>query len=243
MERRLRAEPIAKDLLYMKVAEAIGRYLQAGGLKPGDKLPPERTLAKEFATGRNTVRDALRALEREGVLEIRKGAGAFVKSEYPNGGLQLKLMRVNYRDLLQIKIWLERLAIQRAAEKAAPHQTEALGALARELLALAERGEFSLAADRRFHRKLLECAGSETLSQLVMHIIDALDGYAGYIGGVSTLWLKTVPYHLELAEALAGGNLALALAAHEYIHALDLDALEAMAERPKAEEASSPAPK
>lgn len=228
-KRRLQIEPVTKDLLFMKVADAIARYIQQNGLRVGDKLPAERALAKEFATGRNTVRDALRALEKEGVLEIRVGAGAFVAGEYhQDGELEVKLMKVDYRDLLEIKIWLEKLVIKRAAVVATEKQLQELGAIADELNGLAQNGMFSLSVDRRFHTKLSSCAGSDTLAQLMLNIVDALDDYSGVLGDGGEAWVRTVPYHVELVTALREGNLGFALAAHEYIHKLDLSALDAM---------------
>lgn len=229
LEKHL-VKPVSRELLHIKVAEAICNYIANCGLRPGDKLPPERALAAEFATGRNTVRDALRALERERVLEIRPGKGAFVAHGPVDGQLQLKLMKVNYRDLLEIKINLEQLAIRRAARSAAPERLRALREAALELCALAERGVYSREVDRKYHTALLECGGNGTLLQLVLTLIDALDGYAAMMEVCDSVWLKTVPFHLQLADALAEGRVSFAIAAHEYIYMHDLRALGALGE-------------
>lgn len=217
-----RIEPVSKDLLHMRVASAICKYIRAEGLRVGDKLPSERTLAMRLNTGRNTVREALGALRSEGVVEIAAGKGAFVRREPVEPPLQMELLRVDYRDLLEIKMWLESLAIRRAVECATEEQVDRLIELGKRLNELAAEGSFSIALDREFHTQLLNCGGSSTLSQLVLSLVDALDDYSCLFDGTMPLWLKTVPHHLELAEALKSKNLDFALAAYEYIRMYDL---------------------
>jgi len=221
-----RIKPVSKDLLHVRVANAICRYIRAESLRVGDKLPSERTLADRLSTGRNTVREALGLLRSEGVVEIEPGKGAFVRRQTVEPPLQMELLRVDYRDLLEIKMWLESLAIRRAAECATAEQLEKLIGLGRQMNALAEEGSFSVALDREFHIQLLNCGGSSTLSQLVLSLVDALNDYSGIFEGAVPLWVKTVPYHLELAEALREKKLSFALAAHEYIRMYDLKVLD-----------------
>ena len=73
-------EPISTQRIYQEVASQLRRSISEGRLRPGDKLPPERGLAAMFGVSRNTVRDALRALELSGLIELKLGAtgGAFV---------------------------------------------------------------------------------------------------------------------------------------------------------------------
>lgn len=73
-------EPISAQRIYQEVASQLRRSISEGRLRPGDKLPPERSLAAMFGVSRNTVRDALRALELSGLIELKLGAtgGAFV---------------------------------------------------------------------------------------------------------------------------------------------------------------------
>lgn len=221
-----RIEPVSKDLLHVRVASAICRYIRAENMHVGDKLPSERTLAERLSAGRNTVREALSLLRADGVLEIAAGKGAFVMQEQVEPPLQMELLRVDYRDLLEIKMWLESLAIRRATECATEEQVERLIDLGKQLNALAEAGDFSIALDREFHTQLLACGGSSTLSQLVLSLVDALNDYSGIFDGAVPQWLMTVPHHLELALALKEKNLNFALAAYEYIRMYDLRVLD-----------------
>jgi len=73
-------EPISSQRIYQEVANQLRRSISEGKLRPGDKLPPERNLAQMFGVSRNTMREALRALELSGLIELRLGSagGAFV---------------------------------------------------------------------------------------------------------------------------------------------------------------------
>src|SRR5215475_540382 len=66
--------------LYEQVAEQIGGLIHTGEFRVGDRLPPERELAKTLGVSRPVVREAMIALEIAGLVEVRGGAGAFVKN-------------------------------------------------------------------------------------------------------------------------------------------------------------------
>ena len=88
--------PISKDLLYMKIADAISDHIQKNDLKPGDKLPPERELAARFQTSRHSVREALRVLENQGVITSQMGSGTYVARIQKESSIYLDLVKVNY---------------------------------------------------------------------------------------------------------------------------------------------------
>ncbi|MFH2115113.1 MAG: FCD domain-containing protein [Spirochaetota bacterium] len=228
METMFSIEPILKDRLGDKVTDAIISYIYRNGLKIGDQLPSERLLAVEFGIGRNSVRQGMCKLEKDNYIERIPGKGAFVRREVSADSIQLKLLRVNYKDLLEIKICLEHLVIMRAVESATNEQVAILKDCAMELCTQADQGIFSIDVDRKFHTALLDCAGSHTLSQLVLSLIDSLNYYTSILGNVSEIWLKTISFHLDIALAIEQRKLPLALAAHEYIYQYDVKVLEGL---------------
>ena len=68
--------PITK--LYQQIARAISVAIAGGRYAPGERLPSERELADEFGVSRPTIRDAMIALEFQGLVEARPGSGVFV---------------------------------------------------------------------------------------------------------------------------------------------------------------------
>ncbi|GAA3211669.1 FadR/GntR family transcriptional regulator [Nonomuraea helvata] len=71
-------ERLERPRLYVQLAEHIARFIEAQGLSPGDRLPPERRLAAELGVSRATLSRALVALEVQGKVEVQHGNGAVV---------------------------------------------------------------------------------------------------------------------------------------------------------------------
>jgi len=71
---------IEPQRMYQQIANQIAALIHEGQFKPGERLPPERDLAKDFGVSRNVVREAMVALELAGLIEVRIGAGTFVQS-------------------------------------------------------------------------------------------------------------------------------------------------------------------
>src|SRR3954464_15689795 len=64
--------------LYRQIADQIAALIERGEYGPGERLPPERDLAKQLGVSRPSVREALIALEVEGYVEVRIGSGVYV---------------------------------------------------------------------------------------------------------------------------------------------------------------------
>lgn len=74
------AEP-ADRLPSRRIADVLRERITAGVLAPGDKLPSERELARDFETARNTAREAIRLLSEEGLVTAAHGRGVFVREK------------------------------------------------------------------------------------------------------------------------------------------------------------------
>ena len=121
-------EPISPQRIYQEVANQIRRSISEGKLRPGDRLPSERDLARMFGVSRNTMRDALRVLEASGLIELRLGSagGAFVlpgsSNAVMNGMRDLYFLgAITPDDLSEARISMSaaviRLASQRMTEE------------------------------------------------------------------------------------------------------------------------------
>jgi GntR family transcriptional regulator len=64
--------------IYLQLVGQVKHAIETGALRPGEQLPSIRPLAEELVINVNTVAKAYRELEREGVVELKHGAGAFV---------------------------------------------------------------------------------------------------------------------------------------------------------------------
>lgn len=70
---------MARQPLYLTVAESLLRRIESGDWNPGSRLPNEQELAKELFVSRVTLREALGVLERDGVITRKHGLGSFVE--------------------------------------------------------------------------------------------------------------------------------------------------------------------
>ena len=77
-------EPVAVTRLYRMISRQIAEKIHAGEFPVGSRLPSERDLAAGLRVSRTTVREALIALELDGYVEIRIGAGVFVVDSRPH---------------------------------------------------------------------------------------------------------------------------------------------------------------
>ena len=74
----IKPNPSLSVPIYLQLVEQVKHAIETGALRAGDQLPSIRPLAEELVINANTVAKAYRELEREGVVELKQGAGAFV---------------------------------------------------------------------------------------------------------------------------------------------------------------------
>src|SRR6266478_8535575 len=74
----IRLDKSSPNPIYLQIAEGIGELLKSGVLPAGYVLPPERALCEQFGISRMTLRQAMGLLDREGLIESRRGMGTVV---------------------------------------------------------------------------------------------------------------------------------------------------------------------
>ena len=79
----LRVDPAAGEPVFQQIVDHVKREIATGRMKPEDRLPSVRDLAKELVINPNTIARAYQALEAEGVTYSRRGAGTFIAAKKP----------------------------------------------------------------------------------------------------------------------------------------------------------------
>jgi DNA-binding FadR family transcriptional regulator len=167
-----------------KVAETIARQLRSrivrGELKEGDALPPEAELMAQFAISRATLREALRILESESLLTVKRGLGGGPRVHLPNRanvvrhfGLFLQAAGTTLADVYAARLLVEPTLAKQLAIEQGPRAAAELRKLT---AALREKidGDIRLAAELvHFHERIAELAGNQTLL-LFMQVINAI---------------------------------------------------------------------
>jgi len=142
---------------YKVVSSEIERSILSGQIKPGMPLPTEQSLAERFGVHRSTVREAIRQVEQEGLLQRREGRRLFVTLPglydlAPRAARLLLLQQTTFEELWQVAITLEPLAARLAAAHASDEDLETLEANTALTRQLQARG----AATVEDHRRLVD---------------------------------------------------------------------------------------
>lgn len=183
------ADESQRHPIYLQVADRIREAIIAGELRPGDALPTERELAESFAVSRASVREALRALQAQGLVSatgpptrtvVVPGAG-----EHAREALEalLRLNGVALADLMSFRSVVEGAAVTAAARGAGGEWLEdARTALAEMRSTDLTAAEYE-ALDLRFHMALVRGSGSESMDLVMaalrgavaLHLRDSLE--------------------------------------------------------------------
>lgn len=136
---------IKKIIVHDAIIESITDYITSSSLAIGSRIPSERSLAETLKVSRASVRGALKALESEGVLEIRHGGGAYLKSisspvyyQYNQGHRENLFLLKN---LVQARQAIEEWAVAEAAKCITPKQAKELLAEEKRQLKAVEEPE------------------------------------------------------------------------------------------------------
>jgi GntR family transcriptional regulator, transcriptional repressor for pyruvate dehydrogenase complex len=157
-------KPADSRRLYQQIADQIRDLIRNGEFVPGTRLPPERELAQQLGVSRPSVREALIALEIAGSVEVRMGAGIYVRG---TGDQATAGLGESPLELMQARIVLEGGLVSQACARATP---DGLAAVREALAAMREAvaaGRPALDADRRFHLAVAAMAGNAVLERLV----------------------------------------------------------------------------
>ena len=155
--------------------EKIKAMIVSGELAPGDRLPPEKELAERLGLSRNSMREAVKALEVIRVLDVRRGDGTYVTSLEPHLLLEAISFVVDMHDDDSM---LEIFAVRRMLESQATGLAATLGdgehvqALYDELDGIDADVSIDdlVAHDIRFHRDIVRMAGNAYLASLIEHL-------------------------------------------------------------------------
>jgi DNA-binding FadR family transcriptional regulator len=168
-------QAIATQRLYEQVAEQVSRLIASGEFHAGDRLPPERDLARQLAVSRPVLREALVALELAGWVEVRSGAGAYVKA---SGRTPLKFVDggPGAFELLAARRTIEGEVAALAAAAATQEDVTELRALNDDIRRETEAGRTGVEADGAFHRRLADVIGNAVLADIVAHLWAGMNG-------------------------------------------------------------------
>lgn len=171
MERKNRWQQAAATLYDQIVAEKR--------LQPGDKLPNEVDLSQELGVSRATLREAIRSLCTQGVLEVRRGKGTFVSPQVEHiedfGFHRLNGVKGRLRDLFELRAIFEPQAAALACRRATAEELQDILAKGEAVAACIQSGADRTRADRAFHTAIVRSTHNEFMVRLLPIINQAVE--------------------------------------------------------------------
>ena len=163
---------VTKISISDEIAKQIMDLISRGELKPGDHLPSERELCKDFGASRSSLREALRCLSIVGVLNARVGEGTSVAEDgekFLRKIIEWRLIteRHDIENLLEVRMALEGVSAANTARHATEEQVEALRKLVAKMQASLDDEKAFAALDLEFHVAMAEASGNELVSDLI----------------------------------------------------------------------------
>ena len=165
--------------LTMQVVDHVKQLVASGELKPGDRLPPERELARSLKISRSSLRAGIGFLSAMGVLKSRHGAGTFVSSGPPALDSSSLTVLGALHGFLPWQMFEARLVIEAnvaglAAERATGDHIAELAEEVAEMYASMDDPQQYLIHDVRFHRTIARAAGNPILGALMETVTASL---------------------------------------------------------------------
>jgi GntR family transcriptional regulator, transcriptional repressor for pyruvate dehydrogenase complex len=200
---------------YRQVADELRAQIISGVLKAGEKLPSEAELCRMFGASRSTVREGLRVLASQHLVETVRGVqgGTFVALPDPLRvaedvaralGLLVMSPKLEVDDLLEARLILEPPAARLAAERRNPETVEAIWMAARADRDSRDPSHFAQHID--FHMTILMATSNLLLTFMGQPISEVLRTRLQRSQVAADRWDEVDDDHLEIAQAIAAGS-------------------------------------
>lgn len=194
-----------RKLLGNRIEAQLMRYIQEEPIPVGEKIPNEFELAEKFGVGRSTIREAVKGLVSQGMLEVRRGSGTYVISAYPAEEDPLGLGRYDDKYQLALELFDVRLMIEpEIAAYAAMNATEGdvaeLHRLCNEVEEIYRSGENHVRKDIELHTAIARCSKNRVVEILVPLIDSAVHTFANVTH--RELMEETIHTHRAVVDAI-----------------------------------------
>ncbi|QGN00103.1 FadR/GntR family transcriptional regulator [Methylocystis parvus] len=188
--------------------DLIRAQIEGGVWQVGEKIPKEDVLAERLRVGRNTVREAIRALSYTQLLEVRQGDGTYVRSNIEPAEIMRHIRGASLREHFELRAMFE----TNSARLAAHHRSEEDIALLR--LLLKQRGEEQdhtdratfVDADIEFHGAIARMSSNAVLAELYRYFSPTMRAYMLFALSQRDLPMPSLDLHEAIVDAIARGD-------------------------------------
>lgn len=201
-------QEIQHGRLYEKIVDQIERRILNGDLEPGDKLPSEPELARQFCVSRTAIREAMKALSQKGLIVVQPGRGTYVidstSSAMRNSiDLFVKIGSIDgIVDLLGVREILEPEIAALAANRALPDQIAEMKEAVEAMDNALDNPEAFIEADLDFHLALARATHNTLIPVLIDSLVALLREHRKRAASVKGGIERSQPYHKEILRAV-----------------------------------------
>ena len=166
---------IERKRLADQIIEKLASMIATGELKPGDKLPSEPELMKNFGVGRSSIREAVGALSLIGLVTVRPGHGTHVavpskESQSKPIGLMLTVGRDKIRELVEARLIIEQATVKLAAERATEQDLKEIKRHMDDLKPPLTVSKKAIRADLDFHDAIAKASQNSVLNRFLSEL-------------------------------------------------------------------------
>lgn len=197
----------------------------------GEKLPGENELAKKLNVSRSTLREAIKILEGQGVLTVKRGSGTYVSEdltvrEYDFGSLER--VKKELRDLYEARLLFEPATAALACTRATDEEIEEILLIEKELEKAIKDKKNHVAIGQKFHNAIVMASHNEFLFRLLPIIDDSIKEVLSIKNSGHTIDKYTIEDHRDIVDFIrrrdaVGAMQAMSIHLKHGINSIDLD--------------------
>ncbi|MBM3941865.1 MAG: FadR family transcriptional regulator [SAR202 cluster bacterium] len=204
-------QSVKRRRLHEDIVQQFHALIREGALKHGDRLPAERELAEQFQVSRSSVREAIRSLERQGLVVSKPGAGTFINTETLDSVVTLLSSTFGtgsdaLRDAFEMRHLLEPPIAALAAQRATPEEVAKLREILEEQQRQIDQGDTGVEADTAFHFALAAATHNAALIKVVSAVEDVLQHSRGQSLEEPGRRQRSLASHRQILERVEAGD-------------------------------------
>lgn len=199
-------QPATRTNLTDSAADSLRAEIVSGRWAVGERIPNEMALTDLLSVSRGTVREAVRALVSQGLLDTRQGSGTYVRSAVDPSAVLDRVKRAGLRDQWETRAALDAEAARLAALRHTPADLVKMRRLLEARGTVADGGhEAFIRRDIDFHKSVVEASGNRAM-------IELYDFFTGAITETIKATLSgelpepDAPAHEAIVDAVASGD-------------------------------------
>ena len=204
------AKSVEPQRLYSQIAKQIQDLIKSGEFAVGSRLPAERDLATQLSVSRPSVREALIALEVEGVIEVRTGSGIYVKSLGQRPPSKSSALNTPAEwgplEVMRARFFIEAEIAALAAEHASDSDLKAMAAALKAMEKDAKAGRIPRDSDIAFHTAIANACANSVMQDTLKLYLQARHGplfeRLGDYFESPTAWSLAIAEHQEVFAAI-----------------------------------------